>query len=173
MFNRLKESSRYSCRDQWTSTSMVIARYPFARTLLIRLLVYVSAVWLTYYKCRLLLLDLIFKCSKRLHEDENQLLKERTHAEIFARKIISCIPFHLVQDPGSVLQEHNSGYNALSVGRPLGGLLIMHPLHIGSKSSVVPESLQDHMRKCLAWIGENMGIGQARLLSKVRKERMQ
>ena len=53
-------------------------------------------------------------------------------------------------------------------GPSVGGLLSMHTLYSMSKLSVVDPTLKDYLKDCLAWIGRNMGIGQATMLSEVR-----
>jgi hypothetical protein len=61
----------------------------------------------------------------------------------------------------------SSSPGIITPGKSVGGLLILHPLTVSSTLSVVSLEMQTHFRNCLAWIGDNMGIGQATLLAKV------
>lgn len=53
-------------------------------------------------------------------------------------------------------------------GRAVGGLLIMHSLYVTSHLSVTGPHIKTQLRDCLAWIGSNMGIGEATVLASVR-----
>lgn len=139
--------------------------------------VYVSAVWNSYRKARLVLLDFISACSKRLHDDDpeesstssqRQILKE---AQNIAESLAASIPFHLTRNPEAFLahpqQTSSTKQEATLPNRSVGGLLLMHPLHVVSGLSVVPMHLREMFREHLAWVGRVMGIGQAGLLADV------
>ncbi|KAL2847843.1 hypothetical protein BJY01DRAFT_163826 [Aspergillus pseudoustus] len=90
------------------------------------------------------------------------------------KDILASIPYHLAKDLSAVDMSSSttSGLRtsptpAPGVGRPVGGLLLLHPLYVLSSCTIVPPSVQMYVRKCLAWIGEHMGIGQATVMSKV------
>jgi hypothetical protein len=80
--------------------------------------------------------------------------------------ILASIPYHLANDPREYLDAIASGTTPL-IGRPVGGLLLLHPLYVLASCSIVPDPIKDYVRRCLGWIGQYMGIGQARLMSKV------
>jgi len=50
-------------------------------------------------------------------------------------------------------------------GRPVGGLLLMHTLYMVSVLSIIDPVLKTYMKDCLIWIGREMRIGQATMLS--------
>ncbi|KIW18467.1 hypothetical protein PV08_02755 [Exophiala spinifera] len=123
---------------------------------------YVAAVWNTYYKARLIALEFIVRCSLLLQEGDSHK-PEHAEAQRLAGKMISSIPFLLLKDPQRAL---SNPLNIQEPGPSFGGLLLMHPLYVGTRMSVVPPAMQTHMRKCLAWVGKHMNIGQATLLSR-------
>ena len=45
----------------------------------------------------------------------------------------------------------------------------MQPLHVAANLSIIAPQIQMQLKECLAWIGSEMGIGQATLLSHVSK----
>jgi hypothetical protein len=140
--------------------------------------VYVSAVWNSYRKSRLFLLNFIYTCSKRLHDDDPEessssssqrhILKE---AQDLSESLAASIPFHLTQNPETLIvhqqQTSSTTQEVILPNRSIGGLLLMHPIHVVSGLSVVPMHLREMFREHLAWIGRVMGIGQAGLLADV------
>ena len=144
--------------------------------------VYVSAVWNSYRKCRLFLLDFIYTCSERLHDDNETSTKSpstntaslsRRHilreARDLAEDVAASIPFHLAQNPEVFLWHANPTrkQEVIHANRSVGGLLLIHPLHVVTELSVVPKHLKEMFRGHLAWIGRVMGIGQAGVLADV------
>ena len=137
--------------------------------------VYVSGVWNSYRKTRLVLLDFIYICSQRLLRDdksedgssfsESDLLNE---ARKLAEDIAASIPFHLFRNPEVFLSpQQHTGTTVISPNQALGGLLLMHPISAALGLSVVPQHLSEMFRECLSWIGQVMGIGQATLFAEV------
>ena len=104
--------------------------------------------------------------------DNDSYILEQQDALTLVEDITASIPFHLVENLQLFLrdtQDENAAARKIKPGRPVGGLLLLHPLCIASKLSIVPPALQNYTRECLEWIATNMGIGQASLLAKVRK----
>jgi hypothetical protein len=140
--------------------------------------VYISAVWNSYHKSRLVLLNFIYTCSKRLDDDDpeessssssqSQILKE---AQDLSESLAASMPFHLTRNPETFLvhqqQTSSTKQEAILPNRSIGGLLLVHPIHAVSSLSVVPMHLREMFREHLAWIGRVMGIGQAGLLADV------
>lgn len=128
-----------------------------------------AAVWSTYRKNRFLILDLIVCCSKRL-ESGNDYNDEKLQVEELVVDVMASIPFHLAENFATFAEQ---AYGSLELtivpGKSIGGLLIMHPLFVISHLSVVSPQFQAQMRDCLAWIGSHMGIGEATVLSSVKK----
>lgn len=127
---------------------------------------YVSAVLNTYRKTHLMSLDIIARCNKRLYGD-NFRSEEEKAAQCLAEKIASSIPFHLVDNLEQFLNDTKTGTNLTKIGRPVGGLLLLHPLCMVMLASSVSMELRNHAREILAWIGVNMGVGQASLIANV------
>jgi hypothetical protein len=129
--------------------------------------VYVAAIWNTYRKARLLLLNAIIRCSDRL-EKRNTYHDEKINIEELANDIAASIPFHLSENLSAFVEQAENGFElAIIPGKSVGGLLLMHPLFVMSNLPVILPKLQLYMKECLAWIGTHMGIGQATWLSKV------
>jgi hypothetical protein len=130
--------------------------------------VYVAAVWNTYRKIRLIILNIIIRCSKRL-EKRNTYHDEKIEVEELVGDMAASIPFHLSENLTTLVEQAENGFELRIIpGKSIGGLLLMHPLFITSNLSIIPPPLQSHVKECLEWIGSHMGIGQATLLSKVR-----
>lgn len=130
--------------------------------------VYVAAVWNTYRKVRLMILNVIIRCSKRL-EERNGAHNEKLQFDELSSDMVASIPFHLCQDITKfMIQVETDIYSAMTPGKSLGGLLLMHPLFVTSNLAATSPQLQACMKDCLSWFGTNMGIGEATLLSKVR-----
>jgi hypothetical protein len=135
--------------------------------LLILTPVYAATVWNTYRKIRLLTLDVIIRCSKRL-EKRNSFHNEENEAEELLGDLFASIPFHLFSNSTKFARQADNVLGlAIIPGKSIGGLLLMAPLFVISNFSIVSPKMQVNMRECLAWIGTNMGIGQATILSKV------
>ena len=137
---------------------------------------YISATWNSYRKCRLLLLELILKCSKRLHEiDPTEppfSSRCRIQKEVWdlCESLAASIPFHLIRNLETFLvhkqqQTGSTGRSVIIPNRSAGGILLMHPINVISGLSVVPIHFKEMLKEQLAWIGRVMGIGQAKLLA--------
>lgn len=135
---------------------------------------YVAGVWNTARMARVLLLDLILKLSNALNDNHNYSHEHqdalRGNALHLVEDIISSMPFSLAEDLQVFLQDRakENTVAKMQPGIPVGGLLLMHPVYIVSRLSIVPEKMREYMRDCLEWIATNMGIGQASVFAKVR-----
>lgn len=136
--------------------------------------VYVSAVWNSYRKSRLVLLDFIYTCSERLpgYESEGSTPYTRRHilkeARNLSETIAASIPFHLTRNPEVFCVGFQQAREEIILPNPsVGGLLLMHSIYAASCLSIVPERLREMFREHLRWIGQKMGIGQAGLLADV------
>jgi hypothetical protein len=133
-----------------------------------RSVVYVAVVLNTYRKNHLMALNVIVTCSKGLGIDDDIRRRAEKDARRLAAEIIASIPYYLTGDSHTLqtyVQETQTGKEPILSGRPVGGLLLMHPLYISACLHVVPLAQRAHMSGCLAWIGKNMGIGQASILA--------
>jgi len=54
------------------------------------------------------------------------------------------------------------------LGRLLRGLLLMHPFYVTSQMRFLDKTMREYILRCLAWIGEYMGIRQTTVLVNVR-----
>jgi hypothetical protein len=115
-----------------------------------------------------MILNIIIRCSKRL-EEKITSHDQKIQFDELSNDMVASIPFNLSRDITKFMEQTKTTSEfAITPGKSLGGLLLMHPLFVTSNLSVISPQLQACMKGCLAWIGTNMGIGQATLLSKVR-----
>jgi hypothetical protein len=113
-----------------------------------------------------MLVEILLHCAEQLGLLD-LLPNFNCQAQALTDGIVASIPFHLARDPGEFLHTVLSGVDSvISVGRPVGGLLLLHPLYVATRSSILPLALRNYLSECLEWIGQHMGIGQATLLSK-------
>ena len=84
--------------------------------------------------------------------------------------MLASVPYHLVENLQVFLRdsELKTSIEINNPGRLLGGLLLMYPLYVTSRMRFLDTARREYMLRCLAWIGEYMGIGQATVLAKVR-----
>mgnify|MGYP005989296833 CR=1 FL=1 len=109
-----------------------------------------------------MILEILFDCSTKLGQPSFQL---RQRAQKLAQEIAASVLYHLTSDAEHYLNSL-SGIESARPGRPIGGLLLLHPLNVVLRCAIISPSLRAYSSKCLAWIGKNMSIGQATVLSK-------
>jgi len=100
--------------------------------------------------------------------DAQSHVREHKEALILVGDIIASIPYHLTDELQNFLDEGGKGGKSLEPGRPVGGLLLMHPIYVASTLLIAPQEMREYLKDCLSWIGINMGIGQASVFAKVR-----
>jgi hypothetical protein len=123
---------------------------------------YVAGVWNIFRTARLLLLALIIKFS------DDSSVEEYIHtAHLIVEDMLASVPYHLVENLQVLLRDSEST-EINNPGRVLGGLLLVYPLFVTSRMRFLDKGMREYMLRCLAWIGEYMGIGQATVLAKVR-----
>lgn len=131
------------------------------------MVVYVSAVWNTYRKTHLMLLEILHHTARRLPLDRASVSMnipfEKLAQELTAA-LVGSIPFHLAPSLAEYIHAITTGGD-MPPGRCVGGLLLLHPLYVVGRCSVVPPSMRAYVGRCLACIGQRMGIGQATLLA--------
>ena len=132
--------------------------------------VYVSAVWNTYRKARLKLLEVLFDCGSRLHDDSipyeetrecNHLRKE---AVDITNDLCASVPFHLIRNIQGHIQDRTL---PVTPAMALGGLSLIYPLHNACLVSLLPDLHRRWIQGRLRWIGRVMGIGQATVIAEV------
>ncbi|KAK6542745.1 hypothetical protein TWF694_006686 [Orbilia ellipsospora] len=140
---------------------------------------YVSGVWNSYRKVRLVILSLLYECDIRLKvENPDDCFPAcltlqsyvKKHSGDLAEDMAASLFFHLLLDPSAALPEsatqHQVGeFKLLYPNKACHALLIVHSLHAASVISIVPEYYRNMFREHLVWIGEFMGIGQALMLA--------
>lgn len=129
---------------------------------------FVAGVWNVFRAARLLLLALIIRLSDAIQDKDSRTDHVHT-ANGIAKDIIASIPYHLADNLQIFLNAVPTETEITNPGRSLGGLLLIHPLYVTSQIPFLPENMREYMRRCLIWIGSNMGLGQADLLAKVRE----
>jgi hypothetical protein len=113
-----------------------------------------------------MVLDVKFRCLLRLGSAHDQS-QGQMDAERVAEEMAASVPYHLTTDLQVYLQQIRAGLQHTVPGRPIGGLLMIHPLHVAANCTAVSRPLRDYMRSRLAWIGKMMGIGQANVITNV------
>ncbi len=129
---------------------------------------YVAGVWNVFRVARLLIVALIIKLSEASEENED-CSEYISTVNCIVEAIISSVPYHLTGNLHVFLGTSSLNKEIIDSGSLLGGLLLIHPLSIVSELPFISRDMRDHMRTCLAWIGSEMGFGQATLLSNVRE----
>jgi hypothetical protein len=146
------------------STSILIVCIPYhaqnAQSLI--LAVTVSYVWNVYRKTHLMVLEIMYKCRQRLELVVTKSA-EQMHSQRIAEAIAASIPYHLTADAHKYLQQVRAGSKNIVLGPLVGGLFMLHSLHMAGRCSAVSQELRDYMSSQLMWIGKMMGIGQATL----------
>ncbi|KAF2489134.1 hypothetical protein BU16DRAFT_567316 [Lophium mytilinum] len=128
---------------------------------------YISTIWNTYRKVRLMIIDAIIDCASKLNL-RNFLQPQISTAQDLVDDIAASLCFHLCADVPNMVQNAESGAPfRLTPGKSLGGLLLMQPLFKVSGLSITKVQQRRIMREALVWIADQMGIGQAQLLLKV------
>lgn len=112
-----------------------------------------------------MLLDVIMRVV--LLRSEHTSVSDLVHrASDLAAAIVASIPFHLTADVEEYVQRANAGTQPSNAKvKPVGGLLLLHPLYATARCSIVSTATRKYLARCLDWIGRCMGIGQARLLA--------
>lgn len=132
---------------------------------------YMAAVWNTYRKSHIQLLDMIVHLAKRTSQE--QMISNFTERSgIIIADLIASVPYHLTLDVHDYPKQVKTAAAFIPPNRPIGGLLLLHPLYACAKCEIVPRHIRLYLTRCLVWIAEYMGIGQARLLAKCINRRM-
>ncbi|CAK7198238.1 hypothetical protein SEUCBS139899_000897 [Sporothrix eucalyptigena] len=126
---------------------------------------YVATVWNTYRKSHIYILDVMMQIDARLDAqvDSTDL---KAKAEDITTRVIATIPFLLAHDVAEYLTQVRSGSSRVRANRPVGGLLLLHPLYCLATNPIVSLATRQYCARCLAWIGSHMGIGQAAVLAR-------
>ncbi|KAJ6127298.1 C6 transcription factor [Penicillium sp. IBT 18751x] len=129
---------------------------------------YIAGIWNIYRAARLYLSELILKLS---NGNRNPRTDPRHGQDMddLVQDVLSSIPYHLTENLYGFLNQIDSGAPLANVGQAASGLFVMHSLHVISNLSLVDLDVRCYLKRCLLWIGKNMGIGQASLFSKSSK----
>lgn len=123
-----------------------------------------AAVWNIWRKTQLLYIDCLSRIARLLsREDRIPAYEKRAGALVLGLK--ASIPYHLAFDLDEYLRLADAGAPLIPPNRPVGGLLLLHPLYVAARCSIVPLSDRVYFIDCLTWIGQHMGIGQATLVA--------
>ena len=128
---------------------------------------YIAGVWNTCRTVRCFLLDLILQLVGILSDNKDHICEQKDAINLL-EGILASIPYHLTEDLQLFLQDAGKGTRIMNPGRPVGGLLLMHPLFLVLQLSIIPPQVKEYIKTCLAWIGAHMGIGQASIFARVR-----
>ncbi|KAF5005706.1 hypothetical protein FDECE_7867 [Fusarium decemcellulare] len=125
---------------------------------------FVAAAWNTYRKSHIMLLDVLLRMRRQL-DPQSSATSLQQQASDLVNDLISSIPFHLAARPEDCSQSARHYTKPITPNKPIGGLLLLHPLYAAARSSILHYNDREYLSDCLEWIWENMGIGQARLLA--------
>ena len=112
--------------------------------------------------------ELVTRCANHCAGDSElaHIAARLSHAAVqLLDDVFAAVPYMLLDDVTTAVQSpaatHVSG-DAPRAGPPVGGVLIMHPLHIAvGFTNVVSPDRAAYMRGCLRWMAEEMGLGSA------------
>lgn len=126
---------------------------------------YMAGIWNIARASRLLLLVLMMQLSDDLGDTDGSAdLAQK--ADSIVDEIISSVPYHPTDNLYDFLNWPQT--EITEPGRILGGLLMMHQLYVASEVPTLSESTRDYLKRCLAWISSDMGIGYAGKLAQVQ-----
>lgn len=125
---------------------------------------YTAGIWNAARTAQLLLITLIAKLSDEI-PDTSAVVATMHEANSIIKDMMASIPYHFTHDLYAFIDS--AEIDVTEPGRTLGGLLIMHPLYVAAQVPWVSECSKDYLRRCLAWIANNMGIAQADKLAQV------
>lgn len=129
---------------------------------------YIAGVWNIFRTAQILLAALIVNlCDK--NTEKEVLIEHINAATLLVSEVMSSIPYNLADNIHVFLGDRKKKLGVREPGRTVGGLLLMHPLYIASSVPFLPEVTKGYLRRCLLWIGSEMGIEQATLLATVSK----
>jgi hypothetical protein len=130
---------------------------------------YVAGIWNIFRAARVLLIALIVKLSDIL-TDSDCCLSHNYSASNIVNDMLASVPYHLNDNLQAFVSNMQTSTEITDRGRSLRGLLLLHPLYVASKMPFLDDEKREYLRKCLKWIGSNMGFGRANLLAKVRAQ---
>ncbi|KAJ5819704.1 C6 transcription factor [Penicillium riverlandense] len=127
---------------------------------------YVAGVWNAYRAARLLLIDLILQLTGIIDDDKDHDAELDAVLHVL-EDMLSSIPYHLAEDVHIFLRDADSNSSIANPGRSVGGLLLMHSMHVVSNLLIINPQIRTYMKKRLVWMKQNMGIGLASILANV------
>lgn len=127
---------------------------------------YAASVWNLSRTARLLLMTLNLELSKRLFICKDLAPVDRDIIHL-VEDVLASIPYHLTEDAHWFVRNGQTNTQITHPGKPVGGLLLMHPLYLISTLASIPQGVREYIKNCLSWIGLHMGIGQATVFAKV------
>lgn len=111
------------------------------------------------------LASITIQCAKAIASDPDLLNRAsaiRLESRLLVKGTLSSIPFFLLSDVKSIFE---SGAEPRP-GPPSGGLMVIEALYlILIQDNIVSEGEAAYMRRCLNWMGDHQGLGQAKVLS--------
>lgn len=125
---------------------------------------YAAGVWNLCRGARLRLITMVIEYSAEL-EDWDSYNEFADKADHVAEQIAASVPYHLTDNLYGFLHQDVEKAEIEHSGKSLGGLLLMHPLYIAAQMQFISPKMRQYMQRCLVWIGQDMGIGQALVLA--------
>ncbi|KAJ5725095.1 uncharacterized protein N7483_006452 [Penicillium malachiteum] len=125
---------------------------------------YVATLWNVSRIVRCLLITLITRLSGILCDGVNHDA-DRLEVSNLVEDMLASIPYHLSEDLQVFLRERHEHTEITNPGRSVGGLLLMHPIYLAAYLDIIPSDRRLYFKKCLVWIAQRMGVGQAAFLA--------
>lgn len=97
----------------------------------------------------------------------------RVRIHHLSAELKASIPYHLSRDLEKYVQRPDAETASNTPQRIVGGLLLLHPLYVVARCTTVAVSDREYFVRTLRWIGSEMGISQATVLSDYLQPNMQ
>lgn len=122
-------------------------------------------MWNTWRKAQLIHIDVLVRLARVLGGREGMIPAYEVRARELVAGLKASIPYFLAADLDEYLRLADAGAPAIPPNRPVGGLLLLHPLYAAARCTIVPLADRTYFLDTLNWIGKYMGIGQSTLLA--------
>jgi hypothetical protein len=131
---------------------------------LTRFAVFVGTAWNSWRSMYIVWLDQLYHVSKALGKHEF-IPHYVGIVDSLVAGLKASIPYHLSRDVEEYIKNANAGIADLQTNQLSGGLLLFHHLYSIGRCTVVDASTRQYLANVLKWIGNEMGIGNATVLS--------
>ncbi|KAL6916590.1 hypothetical protein FSST1_008085 [Fusarium sambucinum] len=125
---------------------------------------FVGTAWNSWRSMYIVWLDQLYHVSKALGQHEF-IPHYVDIVESLVAGLKASIPYHLCRNVEEYIKNVNEGIADLQINQLSGGLLLFHHLYSIGRCTIVDASTRQYLANVLKWIGIEMGIGNATVLS--------